>query len=185
MTAYTAATATCASYETIRDAAMSDQDDKPARTTNQPYRDVLERLFLLDPVPAWLPTRNRIARAGAASETSPRRSGAGRQTARSGCRRTSRWHRRPAGPARRSPARQPLRIARDALRTRSRTSREARVFHLRTKSSEREVDLVVERGDGRILAIEAKLGGNVDEGDVRHLRWLAGTSAPTCLTRSL
>ena len=62
---------------------------------------------------------------------------------------------------------------------------EARVFHLRTKSSEREVDLVVERGDGRILAIEAKLGRNVGEGDVRHLRWLAGTSAPTCLTRSL
>ena len=62
MQAYAAATSTTASYEKIRDAATSDRGEKPARATTQPYRDVLERLWILDPVPAWLPTRNRLAR---------------------------------------------------------------------------------------------------------------------------
>jgi predicted AAA+ superfamily ATPase len=59
MQAYAAATATTTSYEKIRDAATSGHGEKPARATTQPYRDVLERLWILDPVPAWLPTRSR------------------------------------------------------------------------------------------------------------------------------
>lgn len=35
----------------------------------------------------------------------------------------------------------------------------------------REIDLIVERG-GKVLALEVKLGGNVEERDVRHLTWL-------------
>src|SRR2546421_644820 len=58
MTAYAAASSTTASYETIRDAATSGHGEKPAKTTTIPYRDVLERLWILDPVTAWLPTRN-------------------------------------------------------------------------------------------------------------------------------
>ena len=49
---------------------------------------------------------------------------------------------------------------------------EARVGHLRTFSGEREIDLVVERADGRVVAIEVKLGGTVDDADVKHLLWL-------------
>jgi hypothetical protein len=45
MTAYAAATATTASFETIRDAATGGEGDKPARATALPYRDTLERLF--------------------------------------------------------------------------------------------------------------------------------------------
>jgi uncharacterized protein len=66
LTAYAAATATAASYETIRDAATGGDSDKPAKTTVQPYRDTLERLWIVDPVPAWLPARNPIARLSAA-----------------------------------------------------------------------------------------------------------------------
>ena len=36
-------------------------------------------------------------------------------------------------------------------------------------------DLIVERGDGRVLALEVKLASTVDDRDVRHLRWLAGS----------
>lgn len=54
--------ATTASFETIRDAATGGVGDKPSKTTTLPCRDVLERLWIADPVPAWLPTRNRIAR---------------------------------------------------------------------------------------------------------------------------
>jgi predicted AAA+ superfamily ATPase len=50
---------------------------------------------------------------------------------------------------------------------------EARVFHLRTKGGEREVDLIVERDDGRIVAIEVKLTRTPVDADVRHLRWLS------------
>jgi len=62
MTAYAAVTSTNASYETIRDAATAGEGDKPARTTTQPYRETLEHLWIVDPLPGWLPTRNHIAR---------------------------------------------------------------------------------------------------------------------------
>jgi hypothetical protein len=32
--------------------------------------------------------------------------------------------------------------------------------------------LIVERSDRRVLAVEVKLGGAIDDGDVRHLHWL-------------
>jgi predicted AAA+ superfamily ATPase len=43
---------------------------------------------------------------------------------------------------------------------------------LRTKAGDREVDLIVERDDQRILAIEVKLGATVEDRDVKHLLWL-------------
>src|SRR5581483_5481443 len=61
LTAYAAACSTCATYEAIRDAATGGEAEKPARTTTLPYRDALERLWILEPVPAWLPTRSRIS----------------------------------------------------------------------------------------------------------------------------
>lgn len=50
---------------------------------------------------------------------------------------------------------------------------EARVGHLRTHAGEHEVDLIVARGDQRVVAIEVKLAQTVTDRDVRHLRWLA------------
>ena len=49
---------------------------------------------------------------------------------------------------------------------------EARVGHLRSFAGEHEVDLIVERDDARVVAIEVKLAATVDDGAVRHLRWL-------------
>lgn len=46
------------------------------------------------------------------------------------------------------------------------------VLHLRRRGGDREIDLIVERDDGRVLAIEAKLNPTVDTEDVAHLRWL-------------
>ena len=56
LAAYAAATATTATFETIRDAATAGQSTKPARTTTTPYRDTLERIWVSDPVPGWSPT---------------------------------------------------------------------------------------------------------------------------------
>lgn len=60
MRAYAAASSTTASYEVIRDAATPGVGNKPAKSTTIPWRDILTRLWLLDPVPAWLPTNNRF-----------------------------------------------------------------------------------------------------------------------------
>src|SRR3546814_5044613 len=49
--AYAAATSTTTSYDKIRDAATSGEDTKPAKSTTIPYRDALERLWILEPVP--------------------------------------------------------------------------------------------------------------------------------------
>ena len=51
---------------------------------------------------------------------------------------------------------------------------DADVAHLRTRNGDHEIDLVLVRDDGRILAIEVKLASTVDDKDVRHLHWLAG-----------
>ena len=52
--AYAAATSSTAGYSQILDAATLGQGDKPARSTSDAYRRVLESLWLLDPVPLEL-----------------------------------------------------------------------------------------------------------------------------------
>ena len=65
MAAYAAASSTTSSYEAIRDAATSGRAEKPSRGATGPYIDTLERLWILDAVPAWLPTRNHLRRLSA------------------------------------------------------------------------------------------------------------------------
>jgi predicted AAA+ superfamily ATPase len=147
MRAYAAASSTTASFETIRDAASAGHGEKPAKTTTLPYRDVLERLWVLDPVQAWLPTRNRIARIS----SSPKHQLAD-----------------PALAARL------LGVDADALlEGRPSAPPEATVGHLRTSGGAHEIDLILERADGRVLAIEVKLARDVADRDTVHLRWLA------------
>jgi predicted AAA+ superfamily ATPase len=48
----------------------------------------------------------------------------------------------------------------------------AGVFHLRDRNNERDVDLIVQRPDRKVLAIEVKLATTVRPKDVRNLNWL-------------
>jgi uncharacterized protein len=172
MQAYAAATATTASYEKIRDAASSDRGDKPTRATTQPYRDVLERLWILDPIPAWSPTRNRLARLS----SPPKHHLADPALAARllGVDAEALLRARPAGPP--MPREGTLlgalfeSLVTLCVRVYAQAT-EARVGHLRTWSGDREIDLIVERGQ-KLLAIEVKLGQAADERDVRHLLWL-------------
>lgn len=174
MAAYAAATATVTSFEKIRDAATGGEDRKPAKTTVQPYRDVLERLFIIDPVPAWQPSRSHIAELAlppkhhlADPAFAARLVGATARSLLSG----------------ESPG---MRIPRDgtflgalfeSLVTLSvrvyAGAAESNVRHFRTHRGDHEVDLIVERDDGRVIAVEVKLGPDPDAGDVRHLLWLS------------
>lgn len=175
MTAYAAATATTASFETIRDAATSGEGRTLARTTVTPYRQVLERLWILDPVEAWLPTRNHLARL--AGPPKHHLADPALAAALLGADHDALLDAAPLGPP--VPRDGPLlgklfeslvtlgvRVAAQAA--------EAKVRHLRTRGGEREIDLIVERRDHRVVAIEVKLGATVTDQDVRHLRWLSG-----------
>ena len=147
MQAYAAATATSTSYEKIRDAASNDRGEKPTRATTQPYRDVLERLWILDPIPAWLPTRNRLARLS----SPPKHHLADPALAARllGVDATALLQARPAGPA--IPREGTLlgalfeSLVTLCVRVYAQGA-EARIAHLRTWSGDREIDLIVERG---------------------------------------
>ncbi len=172
--AYAAATATTASYEAIRDAATPGLADKPAKTTTIPYRDALERLWILDPIYAWSPTRNRLNRLAASPKhhladpaLAARLLGAGPEALLAGA---------ALGPPipRDGPLLGALFESLVALDIRVYAqAAEARVRHLRTRGGDHEVDLIVERDDHRVLAVEVKLAATVSDSDVRHLRWLA------------
>ena len=173
MAAYAAATATPASYETIRDAATGGTGDKPSKTTTQPYREILERLWVVDPVPAWLPTRNRLNRLGqppkhhlADPALAARALGLDESALLSG-----------KGPGPRGSREGTLlghlfeSLVTLGVRVFAQAG-EARVGHLRTHGGRREIDLIVERADRRVAAFEVKLGGVVEDADVKHLLWL-------------
>jgi uncharacterized protein len=184
MTAYAAASSTTATFETIRDAASSGNDTKPSRATTQAYRDALTRIWVLDEVPAWIPSNNRLNELG----QSPKHQLADPALAAQllGVQASTLLAGQSSGPD----------IPRDgtllgalfeSLATLSlrvyAAHNEAKVKHLRTARGRQEIDLIVERADGCVVAVEVKLTRNVSEGDVTHLRWLEERLAERVLDR--
>lgn len=176
MAAYAAATATTTTYEKIRNAATSGEGETPTRATVLAYRDVLERLWILDPVPGWRPSRNHLARL----TESPKHHLADPALA---ARLLGVDEHALLGRA--TPATTPRGAPRDgalfgqlfeSLVTLSvrvyAQGAEAKVRHLRTQEGRQEVDLIVESDDQRVLALETKLSGEVTDDDVTPLLWL-------------
>lgn len=174
MRAYAAATSTTASFEVIRDAATPGVGNKPAKSTTLPWRDILTRLWLLDPVPAWLPTSNRFKELAAAekhqlvdpalaarllnvtAEKLLAGESVGPQVPRDGTL---------LGALFEGLVALDLRVYAQAA--------EAEVRHLRTHRGEHEVDFIVAGSDGGVVGVEVKLSATVEEGDLTHLKWLA------------
>ncbi len=182
MTAFAAATSTTASYATIQDAATPGEPDKPARATTAIYRRMLEQLWMIEEVPAWLPTGNRFRRLASSPvhqladpALAARLLGVDIDALINGA---------DVGPP----------IPRDgtllgalfeslvtmSVRTYAQHN-EAQVSHLRTRGGEQEVDLIVEKADGSVVALEVKLSALVNDSDVRHLHWLARHIGPRLL----
>ena len=180
LTAYAAAVSTTASYESIRDAATSGEGDKPAKTTTLAYRDTLEAMWVLDPLPAWLPVGSHLSRL----KRSPKHHladtalagrllnisfdmlmGGGSATFRG----------MPPGPRGRLGAFFESLVAHD-LRVYAQAC-DARVFHMRTWNDQRKVDIVVEY-EGRVIPVEVKLGTEVTRQNTRHIRWLRDRLGP-------
>ena len=173
MAAYAAATSTTATIERIRSAATGGESERPARTTVTSYRDTLHRLWVLDPVPTWIPSRNYFSRLahpdkhhladpalaavllGVHEGSLLQGAEAAVPMPRDG---TLLGHLFES-------------LVTQSIRVYAQTA-EAKVKHLRTKGGRHEVDLIVERPDQRVLAMEIKLGRDVSDHDVRHLHWL-------------
>jgi predicted AAA+ superfamily ATPase len=176
MAAYAAASSTTTTFEKIRSAATSGEGERPTRKAVVPYRSVLERLWFLDPVEGWVPSRSHLSRLAVSEKhqivdpaLAARLVGANKAALLQG---------KEVGPA----------VPRDgtllgalfeslvtlSLRVYAQAA-EAQVKHFRLHSGRREVDLIVQRDDDRVVAFEVKLAPVPRENDLRHLKWLQGS----------
>ncbi len=174
LAAYAAASSQTTTFELIRDAATAGQDKKPTRKTTIPYREILQRLWVLDPVEAWTTSNNLFKRLGAAPKhqlvdpaLAARLLSINKATLLSG---------REVGPP--IPREGPIlgalfeSLVTLDIRVYSQAA-EADVRHLRTSRGDHEVDLIVQpRNTPGVVAIEVKLVATVENRDVRHLNWL-------------
>ena len=179
MASYAAATSSCAAFEKIRDAATPGESDKPTKVTAIAYRAALEALWVIDDVPAWLPTRNRLRRLASAPQhhlcdpaIAARLLSVTHEALLDGSRGTLAVPRDDSllGVLFQSLVTLSVRVYAQAA--------EAKVFQLRTHGGEHEVDLIVQGPNGRIVALEVKLAATVTNRDIRHLRWLADSIGP-------
>lgn len=172
--AYAAATAGTASYTEILDAATAGISDKPARSTTIAYRDALQQLWLLDPLPAWAPIGREFARLGqtpthhlADPALAARLLGLTHHALLDGAG-------TPLGPQHGTMLGR-LFESLVTLSVRVLAQRaEATVAHLRTRNGDHEIDLMLTNPEGKVLAAEVKLSGTVSDHDLRHLKWLTG-----------
>ena len=182
MAAFAAATATTTSLEKIRNAATAGAEDVPAKTTVIAYRHVLEQLWILDEVPGWMPTKNHLRRLTQAPKhhlvdpaLAARLLGVDAGALLGGIAAGAKLVTITPTDA---PPREGTLLGQmfESLVTQSvriyAQSVEARVYHCRTYDGRREIDLIVETNDQRVLALEVKTSTEVTDADVRHLLWL-------------
>lgn len=181
--AYAAATASTCSYTKILDAATSGQPQKPAQSTVDAYREHLTRLFILDPVDAWVPGFSPLSRLSYSPKhylvdpaLAARLIGVGAQGLLVGqghivSPTTGTW----LGALFESLAVLSVRAYAEAI--------DAHIGHLRTKNGDHEIDIIVEASDTRCVAIEVKLSDTVDDHDTKHLNWLSHQLGPRLVDR--
>ena len=171
--AYAAASGTTAAYNSILDAATPGDSDKPAKTTTIGYRDVLARLWLLDPLPGWAPTGNPFTRLAQMPKHHLADPALAARLLNLTAENLLRGPDQAPTFGRAEPIVGGLFESLVALDVRVYAqAAQAAVSHLRTRDGDHEIDLIVEGAAGRVLALEVKLASNVSDKDVRHLRWL-------------
>jgi predicted AAA+ superfamily ATPase len=182
MRAYASAISSTTSYEKIRDAATAGSDEKPAKATALHWIDTLERLWISEPIPAWIPQRDALARLIRSPKhqladpaLAARLRGATIDTLLEGT---------PAGPLSRRNATLFGALFESQVGLDMRVyaqAAEARISHFRTRDGGHEVDLIVERADQRVVAVEVKLAQTITDDHVRHLVWLRDQIGPDLL----
>lgn len=171
LAAYAAATATTTAYNAILDAATPGDSDKPAKTTTMTYREVLHQLWLLDPIPGWLPVDNQMVRLAQAPKhhladpaLAARLLNLDAPTLLGDSAERSPLGRSMVGQLFES-------LVALSLQVYTRVA-EGKLHHLRTRNADHEIDFIVAGPGGRLVAIEVKLARTVEHRDVQHLQWL-------------
>lgn len=173
MAAYAAATSTTTTLEKIRKAATSGEGDVLSKNTVIAYREVLARLWITEPVPGWLPSRSHLARLTQSPKhqladpaLAARLLGITEEALLSGDEPSSAVPRDGTffGQLFESLVTLSVRAYAQAA--------EAGVRHLRTYDGRQEIDLIIQRPDQRVVAIEVKLSSGVTDDVVAHLIWL-------------
>lgn len=165
--AYAAASSTTTAYNKILDAASPADSSKMSKDAALNYRDILSKLWLLDPVEAWFPGRAPLKKLTSAPKhhvVDP-----GIAAALVGVTEEMLVSRDPGswelfGQLFESLVTLTVRAAGQAA--------EAKTYHMRTQGGAREIDLLLERFDGKVLAFEVKLAPTPRDSDGRHLHWL-------------
>lgn len=150
-------TASIPSENTLSDAASID------RRTAEAYDRLLADLFVVDAVPAW--TSNRLSRLAKRRKRYVADPALALAAARIGTDDVLRDGDL-LGRLLDTFVTAQLRPEIELLRPR------ARLHHLRTQAGRQEVDLLIDLGRGRVIAIEIKAGNAPSPRDARHLTWL-------------
>jgi len=183
MRAYSAASASTAAYEAIRDTASAGQNEKPARNTTLTYRDLLANMWLLDPIDPWLPLASPFKEMGKTQKhnlvdvaLAARLLDLTEDTLMdSGSIKT-------LGPQKKSIIGRLFEsLLAQSLQVYSQVI-EARLRHFRSSNGRYEVDFIVEKGL-RVVAIEVKSQAVVKADDVKHLNWLEKTFTDHDITK--
>ena len=171
---YAHATATTATYTDILDNATPNETDKPTKVTTLAWREALQRMWLLDPLPAWDDPLHRLSRLGAAAKhhladpaLAAHLIGVDAETLLTQSQQPRSPTPRPGtlfGALFESLLTLSVRVYAEPLG--------ARVAHLRTRNGDHEIDLIVTRPDGKCVALEIKSAPQVGPSEVKHLRWL-------------
>ncbi len=172
--AYASATATTASYTTIRDASSEgDPDDVPSKGQAKNVRRTLLDAYVLDPLAAWLPASIPLRRLGEAPKHHLSDPALAASLLGVDVEALVGPNARKQFIAKQRPLMAALfeSLVAQSVRIYAGYNR-ASTYHLRTHGGEHEVDLIVERRDGGVVALEVKLRGTPTASDYRHLRWL-------------
>ena len=172
LASYAAATATTTSYTRILGSATPGETDKLARNTADAYRALLQRVWLLDPLEAWIPAFNPLKRLAQA----PKHHLADPALAASLLGSTVDSLIRADGPYESRREGNLLGALFESLAVLTvrvlAQPAQAKVFHLRTHNGNHEIDMIVERPDHKVLAVEVKLSSAPSPSDAKHLDWL-------------
>lgn len=151
----------------------------PSRATGAIYHSLLESLWVIDELPGWSPARNELKKAAQATKhhlvdpglaavlmnvTASRLLDFGEPVRHRELRTTSHPG-KSLGALLESLAVQSIRTYAQAVG--------ATVSHLRTRDG-REVDVIVEGSDGRVVAFDVKTSAHARTRDLEHLTWLHG-----------
>ncbi|GHU64983.1 ATPase AAA [Clostridia bacterium] len=171
---FAAATGTESGYNEILDNATAGERDKPSKATTNTYREILQNLWLLEELPAWLPLEGNFNRLKATPKHYLADPALEAMLLKitfdemASMKATSKFDEKYGSIV----GRLFESLVALSLRTYS-SANDAGLSYLKTRNGDHEIDFILSKGK-KIIAVEVKLSNDVVDSDVKHLNWLQG-----------